>query len=40
MVDRFEKFSLAISEISKYWHKLATEEMEKYGLRSSHSYIF
>lgn len=37
MVDRFEKFSLAISEISKYWHKLAAEEMEKYGLRSTHS---
>lgn len=37
MLDRFENFSLAISEISKYWHKLAAEEMERYGLRSTHS---
>ena len=37
MVDRFERFSLAISEISKYWHLLAAEEMEKYSLKGSHS---
>lgn len=37
MVDRFERFSLAISEISKYWHKLAAEEMAKYGLKGTHS---
>ena len=37
MLDRFETFSLAISEISKHWHKLATEEMEKYGLKGPHS---
>lgn len=37
MVDRFERFSLAISEISKYWHLLAAEEMEKYPLKGSHS---
>lgn len=37
MVRRFERFSCAISEISRYWHKLAGEEMEKYGLKSSHS---
>lgn len=37
MVERFEKFSLAISEISRCWHKIATEEMEKYGLKGIHS---
>lgn len=37
MIDRFERFSFAISEISKYWHKLAAEEMEQYGLKGTHS---
>lgn len=37
MIDRFEKFSLAISEISKNWHKLTGEEMEKVGLKGPHS---
>lgn len=37
MVERFERFSFAISEISRYWHKLAAEEMEKYGLKGQHS---
>lgn len=37
MVDRFERFSYAISEISRYWHKLAADEMEKYGLKGPHS---
>ena len=37
MVDRFERFSFALSEISRHWHKLATEEMEKYGLKGPHS---
>lgn len=37
MLDRFEKFSLAISEISRYWHKLAAEELSKYGLKGSHA---
>ena len=37
MVERFEKFSLAISEISRCWHKIATEEMEKCGLKGIHS---
>ena len=25
MVERFERFSLALFEISRYWHKLAAE---------------
>lgn len=40
MVDRFEKFSFAISEISHYWHKLAADEMEKYGLKGPYSVYF
>jgi len=37
MVDRFERFSLAIFEISHCWHKLAGEEMAKYGLKGPHA---
>lgn len=37
MVDRFERFSLAISEISRYWHNITADEMKKYGLKGSHS---
>ena len=40
MVDRFERFVFAISEISRYWHKLASEEMEKYGLKGPHAVYF
>lgn len=37
MNDRFERFSLAISEISRHWHKLTAGEMEPYGLKGTHS---
>ena len=37
MLDRFARFSLAISEIDRCWHKLAAEEMAKYGLKSPHA---
>lgn len=37
MVERFEKFSLAIAEISRCWHKLAAEEMKVYGLKGAHA---
>ena len=37
MVARFEKFSLAISEISRYWHKIAAEELKPYELKSTHA---
>ncbi len=37
MIDRFERFSIAIAEASRYWHKLATDELGKYGLRGSHA---
>ena len=36
MIERFERFSLAISEIYRYWHKIAGDEMEKYGLKGPH----
>lgn len=36
-MERFERFSFAISEISRYWHKLTAEEMERYGLKGTHS---
>jgi len=35
--DRFERFSVVISEISRLWHKITADEMEKYGLKGSHS---
>ncbi len=37
MYHRFERFSYAISDISRNWHKLVGEEMEKHGLKSAHS---
>lgn len=37
MRNRFARFSLAISEIDRCWHKLAAEEMSKYELNSSHA---
>lgn len=37
MVERFERFSLAIFEISRCWHKIAAEEMAPYGLRGAHA---
>ncbi len=37
MIDRFERFSLAISEISRCWHKIASEEMEAYDLKGAHA---
>ena len=37
MLERFERFSFAISEISRCWRKLASEELAKYGLKSPHA---
>ena len=37
MVDRFERFSFAISEISRYWHKITADEMGRYELKGPHS---
>ena len=37
MVERFERFSFLISEVSRNWHKITSDEMEKYGLKGTHS---
>ena len=37
MKNRFEHFSLNIFNISRYWNRIATEEMKKYGLRGTHA---
>lgn len=37
MIERFERFSTIIAELSRYWHKITTAEMEKYGLKGAHS---
>ena len=37
MLERFTRFSLAIAEIDRCWHKLAAEEMAKYELNSPHA---
>ena len=37
MVDRFERFSFAVFEISRYWHKITANQTEKYGLKGPHS---
>lgn len=37
MLNRFARFSLAISEIDRCWHKLAAEEMARYQLNSPHA---
>ena len=37
MLNRFARFSLAISKIDRCWHKLAAEEMAKYDLNSPHA---
>lgn len=40
MIDRFERFSYAISEISRCWHRIAGEEMGEYNLKGSYSVYF
>ena len=37
MTSRFERFSLAISEINRCWHKIASDEMAKYGLKGPYA---
>lgn len=36
MVDRFQRFSYAIFEFSRCWHKIAAQEMAQYGLKGPH----
>ena len=37
MENHFEHFSLDIFNISRYWNKIATDEMKKYDLRGTHA---
>ena len=36
-MDRFERFSFALFEISRHWHRLADEELGKVGLKGSYA---
>jgi DNA-binding MarR family transcriptional regulator len=40
MIDRFERFSFAISEISRCWHRIAAEEMGRFGLKGPYAVYF
>ena len=40
MISRFEKFSYAISELSRCWHKIAAEEMKQYDLKGPYAVYF
>ena len=40
MIARFEKFSYAISELSRCWHKIAAEEMKQYELKGPYAVYF
>ena len=37
MIDRFERFTLSIFTITRYWNKIATEEMKKHGLKGAYA---
>lgn len=37
MINRFERFSVEMMEIFHYWHKITSDEMEKIGLKGTHS---
>ncbi len=40
MIERFERFTFANSEIARYLRKLSGEVMEKHGLKSAHAIYF
>ncbi len=41
MVERFEQFSYAISELHRYLNKITRDELEQYGLKGPHAiYLF
>ena len=40
MLDRFEHFTYATNEITRFWRKLAGDEMKKHGLKSNHAIYF
>ena len=40
MLNRFEQFILNITEIDLYWHRLASAEMKRYGLKGNYAIYF
>ncbi len=40
MIDRFERFSFAISEISRCWHRIAGDVMCSHGLKGPYAVYF
>ena len=40
MINRFERFSVAVSELSKCLHKIAADELEKHDLKGSYAIYF
>lgn len=40
MIDRFERFSTSILEISRLWHRIAGEAMGQYGLKGAYATYF
>lgn len=40
MIDRFERFSFAISEISRCWHRIAGDVMGQHGLKGPYAVYF
>lgn len=40
MIDRFERFTTSILEISRLWHRIAGEAMGKYGLKGAYATYF
>ena len=35
-MDRFEHFTLSVFSITRYWNKIATEEMREHGLKGAY----
>ena len=40
MIDRFERFSFSISEISRCWHRIAGDVMNSHGLKGPYAVYF
>ncbi len=40
MIDRFERFSFSISEISRCWHRIANDVMSSHGLKGPYAVYF
>ena len=40
MVGSFEQFILNLSDITRYWHQIASEELARYGLKGAYAVYF